>query len=35
MGACGYNHTKDGPLMLLRQIQVYTSHFLIDIKNDV
>ena len=26
-GACGYNHTKDGPLMLLRQIQVYTSHF--------
>lgn len=34
-GACGYNHTKDGPLMLLRQIQVYTSHFLIDIKNDV
>ena len=34
-GACGYNHTKDGPLMLLRQIQVYTSHFFDRYKNDV
>lgn len=25
--ACGYSHTKEGPLMLLRQVQVYTSHF--------
>lgn len=24
---CGYSHTKEGPLMPLRQVQVYTSHF--------
>ena len=26
-GARGYSHTKDGPLMLIREVQVYTPHF--------
>ena len=27
-GARGYKHTTDGPLVLIRQIETYTSHFL-------
>ena len=26
-GARGYSHTKGGPLMLIREVQVYTPHF--------